>query len=78
MACSFLLQETDKTATMIEMVQAVLLVGREGGSTGLYPLTSPALPRALLPVANKPMISYSLATLESAGITNVFVVRFHC
>lgn len=56
-----------------DSVQAVLLVGGAGGS-GLYPLTTTGLPRALLPVCNKSLISYSLEMLEHAGLANVFVV----
>ena len=51
---------------------AIILAGY-GGS--LYPLTEPEnVPKALLPIANKPMISYPLTWLEQAGITTVIIV----
>ncbi|KAI9145379.1 nucleotide-diphospho-sugar transferase [Paraphysoderma sedebokerense] len=41
----------------------------------MYPLTEQEnLPKALLPIANKPMIHYILNWLENAGISNVIVI----
>ena len=43
--------------------QAVILCGP---GTGLYPFTED-LPKALLPIANKPMLHYPLEWAEKAG-----------
>jgi UTP-glucose-1-phosphate uridylyltransferase len=55
--------------------QTILLTG--GADTRLYPLITPATPKALLPLANKPLISYPLSALEKSGITEVLVVCVH-
>lgn len=52
--------------------QAVVLAG--GEDQILYPLTTNTV-KALLPVANKPLISYPLRTLAEAGLKNAIVVR---
>ncbi|KAG2497652.1 hypothetical protein HYH03_004391 [Edaphochlamys debaryana] len=51
--------------------QAVILAG--GEDQILYPLTTNMV-KALLPVANKPLISYPLRTLQEAGLRTAFVV----
>lgn len=51
--------------------QAVLLAG--GEDKALFPLTSGVV-KALLPVANRPLISYPLRSLSEAGLTHVLVV----
>ncbi|KAJ1917192.1 Translation initiation factor eIF-2B subunit gamma [Tieghemiomyces parasiticus] len=51
--------------------QAVILAGNKGS---LYPLTADDnLPKALLPIANRPMIAYTLQWLELAGVRDVIV-----
>ncbi|KXZ44610.1 hypothetical protein GPECTOR_64g104 [Gonium pectorale] len=52
--------------------QAVVLAG--GEDQILYPLTTNTV-KALLPVANKPLISYPLRTLAEAGLHSAIVVR---
>ncbi|KAG0171193.1 Eukaryotic translation initiation factor 2B, subunit 3 gamma, 58kDa [Apophysomyces sp. BC1015] len=53
---------------------AVILAGY-GSSNRLYPISEEDnLPKALLPVANKPIISYTLDWLEKAGVQDAFVV----
>lgn len=52
--------------------QAVLLAGGAGAS--LFPLNHTGTPLALLPVANQPLITYALRTLEQAGIVDVLLV----
>ena len=52
--------------------QAVLLAGGAGAS--LFPLNNTGNPLALFPVANQPLITYSLRTLEQAGIVDVLLV----
>eukprot|EP00727_Mastigamoeba_balamuthi_P007342 m51a1_g3228 hypothetical protein (449) ;mRNA; f:89975-91855 len=49
----------------------VIIAGGSGSS--LYPLASDDVPRALLPVANRPLISYQLELLERAGLGAVTV-----
>jgi translation initiation factor eIF-2B subunit gamma len=51
--------------------QAVLLAGGEG--LHLYPLNK-GLPKALLPIANKPLIYYALKYLKNAGFVEVIVL----
>ncbi len=51
--------------------QAVLLASDTG--TKLYPLNSPSLPKPLLPVGNRAMLSYPLAMIEDSGIHHVLV-----
>ncbi|KAI8813092.1 nucleotide-diphospho-sugar transferase [Cladochytrium replicatum] len=54
--------------------QAVVLAGH---GQQLYPLTQPEnLPKALLPIANKPMIYHQLQWLESANIRDIIVVAY--
>ncbi|KAJ1678261.1 Translation initiation factor eIF-2B subunit gamma, partial [Spiromyces aspiralis] len=51
---------------------AVVLAGR---GNSLFPLTEDSnLPKALLPVANRPMISYVINWLEAGGIKDILVV----
>ncbi|KAI8366403.1 nucleotide-diphospho-sugar transferase [Choanephora cucurbitarum] len=58
----------------ISEFQAVILAGY-GSSNRLYPISEEEnLPKALLPVGNKPVISYTLEWLEKAGIHDVIVV----
>lgn len=51
--------------------QAIILAG--GECKRLYPLTSGSV-KALLPVANKPLLSYPLKALSDAGVRNALVV----
>ena len=50
--------------------QMVVLAG--GDDKRLYPLGGV---KALLPVANKPLLSYPLRTISEAGLKHAFVVR---
>ncbi len=52
--------------------QAVLLAG--GAGANLFPLNNTGNPLALFPVANQPLITFSLWTLEQAGIVDVLLV----
>ncbi len=56
--------------------QAVILAG--GVDKRLNPLCSAGTPKALLPVANKPLISYPLKNIQEAGLKHVFVVGRSC
>uniref|UniRef100_A0A7S0S6S1 Translation initiation factor eIF2B subunit gamma n=1 Tax=Chlamydomonas leiostraca TaxID=1034604 RepID=A0A7S0S6S1_9CHLO len=51
--------------------QAIVLAG--GDDKRLYPLTTGTV-KALLPVANRPLLSYPLKSLADAGLKHVFVV----
>ncbi|CAB11281.2 translation initiation factor eIF2B gamma subunit [Schizosaccharomyces pombe] len=52
--------------------QAVVFAGF---GNSLYPLTgSDALPKALLPIGNKPMLHYPLYWLEAAGFTSAILI----
>eukprot|EP01105_Mastigella_eilhardi_P006435 TRINITY_DN1800_c0_g2_i2.p1 TRINITY_DN1800_c0_g2~~TRINITY_DN1800_c0_g2_i2.p1 ORF type:complete len:482 (+),score=140.88 TRINITY_DN1800_c0_g2_i2:25-1446(+) len=51
----------------------VLLAG--GTGSRMYPLVSPtALPKSMLPVANRPLVTYQLECLDAAGFRSVTVV----
>lgn len=54
-------------------VTAVLLAG--GGGSRLYPLNAAGTPKVLLPVANRPLLTFPLRMLEESGIADVVVVR---
>ncbi|KAJ3347724.1 hypothetical protein HDU91_006718, partial [Kappamyces sp. JEL0680] len=48
-----------------------------GYGARMYPLTEESnLPKALLPIANKPMISHALEWVEKTSISNVLVVCY--
>ncbi|KAJ8751441.1 hypothetical protein K2173_016651 [Erythroxylum novogranatense] len=52
--------------------QVVILAG--GNSKKLVPLVSKEVPKALLPVANRPVLSYVLEQLEFSNLKNLIVV----
>ncbi|GAV62152.1 Hexapep domain-containing protein/NTP_transferase domain-containing protein [Cephalotus follicularis] len=52
--------------------QVVVLAG--GNSKKLVPLVSKEVPKALLPVANRPVLSYVLEQLEASNLKDVIVV----
>ncbi|CAI5502596.1 unnamed protein product [Closterium sp. Naga37s-1] len=52
--------------------QAVLLIPTDDNQ--LYPLTSDELPRVLLPVGGRPLLSYNLELLESCNVQSVLLV----
>ncbi|KAJ1972197.1 Translation initiation factor eIF-2B subunit gamma [Dimargaris xerosporica] len=57
--------------TSVPEFQAVILAGNKAS---LYPLAvEDNLPKALLPIANRPMIAYTLQWLEQAGIQDIIV-----
>lgn len=57
---------------IVKEFQGIVLAGH---GNRLSPLTeSASLPKALLPVANKPMIWYQLQWLEKAGVQDIIVV----
>ncbi|KAL6009864.1 hypothetical protein ACLOJK_000295 [Asimina triloba] len=56
--------------------QVVVLAG--GTSKNLHPIVSKELPKALLPVANRPVLSYVLELLESSNLKNLIVVSPLC
>ena len=54
-------------------MQAVLLCG--GGGSRLYPLNASGIPKVLLPVANRTLLSFPLRMLEESGVSDVLLVR---
>ncbi|CAM6098200.1 unnamed protein product [Calypogeia fissa] len=54
--------------------QVIVLAGGGGSqSKELFPLVTKDLPKPLLPVGNRPLISYALELLESSGIKDLIV-----
>lgn len=51
--------------------QAVIMAGGHGNR--MYPLTN-GFPKCLLPIANRPILSYTLEILEKAGFNQVIVI----
>jgi glucose-1-phosphate thymidylyltransferase len=52
--------------------KAICLAG--GKATRLYPLTQFGISKQLLPIYNKPVISYSLGTLQRMGYNEVMII----
>ncbi|KAL2941358.1 putative translation initiation factor eIF-2B subunit gamma [Bienertia sinuspersici] len=52
--------------------QVVVLAG--GTSKNLVPLVSKDVPKALLPVGNRPVVSYVLDLLEQSNLKDIIVV----
>ncbi|EFJ29631.1 hypothetical protein SELMODRAFT_440774 [Selaginella moellendorffii] len=52
--------------------QVVVVAG--GSSKDLFPLVSKDVPKALLPIGNRPLLSYVLDLLEDSNLNNVSVV----
>ncbi|TPX39331.1 hypothetical protein SeMB42_g06006 [Synchytrium endobioticum] len=69
----FALSETTKARPpRVPEFQAILLCGY---GSRLYPLAADeGITKALLPVANKPMLYYQLAWLENAGVYDIIIV----
>jgi len=68
------LLEKPKHQQRLPEFQAIVLAGY-GSSNRLYPIIEEDnIPKALLPVSNKPLISYTLDWLEKAGITDAIVL----
>ncbi|RUS31655.1 nucleotide-diphospho-sugar transferase [Jimgerdemannia flammicorona] len=68
---------SEKIVEKISEFQAVILAGY-GSSNRLYPLVDEdTAPKALLPVANKPLISYTLEWLDRSGVTGIVQIKRH-
>ncbi|KAJ1978853.1 Translation initiation factor eIF-2B subunit gamma [Dimargaris cristalligena] len=64
-------QTTSAKPQVVLEFQAIILAGNQGN---IYPLAADDnLPKALLPIANRPMIAYPLQWLEATGIQNIIV-----
>lgn len=53
---------------MVQEFQVILFAG--GAGNRMYPLTE-GIPKNMLPVANRPLISYQLELLERVGISGM-------
>jgi translation initiation factor eIF-2B subunit gamma len=51
---------------------AVILAGGEGSR--LFPLNAAGMPKVLMPVANRPLLTFPLRMLEEGGVTDLIVV----
>jgi translation initiation factor eIF-2B subunit gamma len=61
----------EMTSQVNQEFQVVILAG--GAGTRLWPL-SESVPKPLLPVANRPLLSYQLELVESVGFRHVLVI----
>ena len=68
-ACCLRWIDISRQSRSIMELQAVLLAG--GSGSKMYPLTESEVPKALLPIANRPLLSYQLELLERAGFTGI-------
>ncbi len=59
---------------MVDAVQAVILAGGKG--TRLRPITAD-VPKSLVPIANRPLVSHQLRHLAHAGVTDVLLALGH-
>lgn len=66
------------SSPMLQMppCSAVLLAGSAGSR--MYPLNASGIPKVLLPVANRPLLTFPLRMLEESGVADVLVVRLPC
>ncbi len=62
----------DERSLIPPEIQAVILAG---AGTRMYPLTED-MPKALLPIANQPLISNPLSWLEGTGVNQVFIACY--
>lgn len=56
----------------MEALSAVILAG--GNGNNLHPLNSGDIPKCLLPVANRPLLTFPVQMLEEGGVTEIFIV----
>jgi translation initiation factor eIF-2B subunit gamma len=63
--------QTKATGTNAE--QAVILAGGGGGRV-YYPVNAAGLPKVLMPVANRPLITFPLRALQDAGMLEALIV----
>lgn len=59
----------DEPDNRIEEYQAIVFAG--GAGSKLYPLPSDTMPKSLLPIANRPLISFQLDLLENSQFSGV-------
>ncbi|KAL4856779.1 Propionyl-CoA carboxylase alpha chain [Chlorella vulgaris] len=62
------------SSPMLQMppCSAVLLAGSAGSR--MYPLNASGIPKVLLPVANRPLLTFPLRMLEESGVADVLLV----
>eukprot|EP01094_Clydonella_sp_ATCC50884_P017526 TRINITY_DN306_c1_g1_i3.p1 TRINITY_DN306_c1_g1~~TRINITY_DN306_c1_g1_i3.p1 ORF type:complete len:249 (-),score=42.31 TRINITY_DN306_c1_g1_i3:183-929(-) len=53
-------------------MQVVILAGGQG--TKMYPLVESTTPKSMMPIANRPMLSYQLEMLEQCGVQSSDVI----
>lgn len=67
-------QDSDSSGQAMEPMKFQAVVLLDSGTKQLFPLVSKEIPKALLPVGNRPLLSFSLDMLEACNLTSLHVV----
>ena len=65
-------RQSQETPSIMQGCQAVVFAG--SGGQALAPLNSSGAVKVLLPITNRPLLTFPLRTLDDAGILDVIIV----